>query len=340
MDKLTYPRKTGLDGIMGKEELIQLVRHNHNLSLGSTTSISEPSTPPDFKLTNKYTNNHNSLSSTSSASSFHNIQMEDKHNNSINNNPNHNQNHNQNHNHNHNHNNNHHNNNINSNTSNGNNNANLNLFNHKYSLSYNGPLKMTLEEGNHNNGSRSHLPSHSAGSFAHFSSSLIASADLLSNDLSGLQLNDHSNDNSSLMDSGFPPSPAGPRFVFEEKHYTTNNNSTSITPPPSQITPIHQRTPSYLQVETTNDRFPILIRRESSSNTTSSSNTATATNNNGGGHSSKRSFSGNMAELFESPLPPSLFVSTDANWSHKRSISNGIVGGTIRLAETYGADEI
>lgn len=61
----------------------------------------------------------------------------------------------------------------------------------------------------------------------------------------------------------FPPSP-GSRFLFDSGFPLPSNGNAgteikpSLTPPPT-----HKRMPSYLQAETTDDKFPILVRRES-----------------------------------------------------------------------------
>jgi hypothetical protein len=79
----------------------------------------------------------------------------------------------------------------------------------------------------------------------------------------------------------FPSSPA--RFLF-------TGEVRAHSPPPSNG-PSHQRMPSFLQAETTDDKFPILVRRESSSRPTKVADNTVST--------ARQSFSGGATGMFD-----------------------------------------
>lgn len=115
----------------------------------------------------------------------------------------------------------------------------------------------------------------------------------------------------------FPPSP-GSRFLFDN-----GPGGGDLTPPPST----HKRLPSYLQAETTDDKFPILVRRESNNIPSTAVNTP-------------RASVGFGQETVFDMLDPSPILIENATWSNVLppvSLSNhqrGSNGGSRGLGLT------
>jgi hypothetical protein len=137
-----------------------------------------------------------------------------------------------------------------------------------------------------------------------FNLSPIASAagtrdDYLVRDMSRIHLG-----KSGRSDS-FPPSP-GSRFLFDSGSLPSNaslgEHVNSLTPPPSS----HKRMPSYLQAETTDDKFPILVRRESATFTPAGASTPRAPFVGSNGFTSEAVFD---------MLDPSPILIESATWS-------------------------